>query len=523
MIKRIKALFSRRAKKELSEEATEKEMHRTESTSSYMQKRRKIYVNMTPHASEFNEKGELMDRSYVPNRIRTAKYTPLSFIPKNLFEQFRNVANLYFLFLVILQCIPIFGVTEPGVSAIPLICILIITAIKDGIEDAKRNKSDQRVNMAKTLTLSHWKNVNIPEEKKSSLHSLYVFFGFFCMLAGVENRFTHAYRMSLVKDKPILHANLDFDNDKSSAPPLHDDDSSSSSTATTTSSTLSHHPQPEQPEQQQEKDFLTVPNRFYSKVRERSDTIRSEFSNIFKPSASRKKFYLPGSIPHNVLHRAPTPSIRRRSSSIHPNALKCSDLPAGDPPVENCKVWWQEVQWQDVQVGDYVMVRNDEDVPADIVILSTSEKDNLCYVETQNLDGETNLKVRQGLNATSELRTVHDCERAFFYFESEPPHANLYQYNGVMRWDIEQPDDQETTVSHQKTEAVTYNNLLLRGSVLRNTTWAIGIIIFTGDETKIMLNSGKTPSKRSKMAKATNPYVKSLCIEITRALIFPLC
>jgi phospholipid-translocating ATPase len=258
----------------------------------------------------------------------------------------------------------------------------------------------------------------------------------------------------------------------------------------------------------------TSGRKFYDTMRQRSDTLKSELSNFgsrFKPSSvmsGHKKFYRPGTIPHSVLHRAPTVEQRRRSSSLHPNAVKCSDLPAGDPPLEKCKVNWQQVQWQDVQSGDYVMIRNDEDVPADIVILSTSEKDNLCYVETQNLDGETNLKVRQGLRATGELRTVHDCERAYFYFESEPPHANLYQYNGVMRWDIEQPDDAgETSVSHQKTEAVTYNNLLLRGCVLRNTRWAIGVVVFTGDETKIMLNSGKTPSKRSKMTKATNPYV----------------
>ncbi|KAI8968964.1 hypothetical protein BDF20DRAFT_827472 [Mycotypha africana] len=380
-----------------------------------MQKRRKIFVNMKPPTSEMDANGRLHNHSYVPNRIRTAKYTTLNFIPKNLFEQFRNVANLYFLFLVILQCIPVFGVTNPAISAMPLICILALTAIKDGIEDLKRNQSDKKVNCAKTLTLCHWKNVNIPEEKKSSLHFLHVFFGFFYL------------------------------------------------------------PSPNHLAPPQQKTF-------YAKVRQRSDTLRSEFSNMFS-IATRKKFYRPGSIPHNVLQRAPTPSIRRKSSSIH--------------PVPTCQVGWQELQWQDVQVGDYVMIRNNEDVPADIVILSTSETDNLCYVETQNLDGETNLKVRQGLRATSELRSVHDCERAFFYFETEPPHANLYQYNGVMRWNIEEPAQAETTVSHQKTEAVTYNNLLLRGSILRNTKWAIGIIIFTGDETKIMLNSGKTPSKRT--------------------------
>lgn len=484
---RFKALFSKKAKQILADEVVEREIQRTESTSSYMQNRRKIYVNMKLPSSEFDDNGRRIDQSYVHNRVRTAKYTPISFIPKNLFEQFRNVANLYFLFLVILQCIPLFGVVEPGVSAIPLICILIITAIKDGIEDLKRNQSDQRVNCAKTLTLSHWRNVNIPEEEKTSYHFILVFLGFFCMMAGVDNRFSHAYRMSLVKDRPSQKVNLNFDDDKS---PLNEIEENNSIPEVEDTSSP---------------DYLAPPtSKFYDKVRLRSDTIRSEISNIF---ANKAKFYRPGSIPHSVLRRAPTPDIRR-VSSVYPGALKCSDLPAGDPPAEHCKVWWQEVQWQDVSVGDYVMIRNDEDVPADIVILSTSEKDNLCYVETQNLDGETNLKVRQGLKATGELRSVHDCERACFYFESEPPHANIYQYNGVMRWDIEQPNaDEGATVSHQKTEAVTYNNLLLRGCILRNTRWVIGIIVYTGDETKIMLNSGKTPSKRSKMAKATNPYV----------------
>ncbi|KAI8980872.1 hypothetical protein BDB01DRAFT_795934 [Pilobolus umbonatus] len=501
---KIKALFSRKAKENLYEQKQRSEMHRTESTSSYMQKRRKIYVNMSPHQSHYDDKGQL-EQSHVPNRIRTAKYTPISFIPKNLFEQFRNVANLYFLFLVILQCIPLFGVTAPAVSALPLICILIITAMKDGFEDWKRNKSDNDVNTAKTLTLSHWRNVNQPaQDEEASAHVLYVFLGFFCMLAGVDNKFTHAYRLSLAKEKVVENVKFNVDDDKS---PLNDEDD----TSVVEPPVTEHTPEPPAvTEPINTNDYLMPPTptgKFYAKVRQRSDTIRSEISNIsFKLKSSRKKSYRPGTIPHSVLHRAPTPSIRRRSSSLHPGN-KCSELPAGDPPTEHCKVGWHEVQWQDVQVGDYIMVRDDEDVPADIIILSTSEKDNLCYVETQNLDGETNLKVRHGLNATSELRTVHDCERAYFYFESEPPHANLYQYSGVMRWDIEQPDEEETTVSHQKTEAVTYNNLLLRGSVLRNSKWVIGVIAFTGDETKIMLNSGKTPSKRSKMAKATNPFV----------------
>jgi len=68
--------------------------------------------------------------------------------------------------------------------------------------------------------------------------------------------------------------------------------------------------------------------------------------------------------------------------------------------------------------------------------------------------------------------------------------------------------DDEEQVSHEKTEAITGSSVLLRGCVLRNTSWVIGMVLFTGNETKIMLNSGKTPSKRSKMEKATNPYVR---------------
>ena len=103
-----KRIFKKKQVKDQNDET----LRRTESTSSYMQTRRKIYVNMKVPEEDLEE------ANYVSNRVRTAKYTPISFIPKNLFEQFRNVANLYFLFLVILQCIPLFGVTEPAVSAL---------------------------------------------------------------------------------------------------------------------------------------------------------------------------------------------------------------------------------------------------------------------------------------------------------------------------------------------------------------------------------------------------------------------
>ncbi len=97
-------------------------------------KSRTIYFNMPLPAEARDEEGRPLQR-YARNKIRTAKYTPISFIPKNLYYQFHNIANIYFFIVIILGIFPIFGVTNPGLAAVPLIVILTLTAIKDAIED----------------------------------------------------------------------------------------------------------------------------------------------------------------------------------------------------------------------------------------------------------------------------------------------------------------------------------------------------------------------------------------------------
>jgi phospholipid-translocating ATPase len=121
----------------------------------------------------------------------------------------------------------------------------------------------------------------------------------------------------------------------------------------------------------------------------------------------------------------------------------------------------------------------------------------MCYLETKNLDGETNLKPRRSVKATSTIKSEEDVERSSFSLDSEPPHQNLYLYHGVLRY-------KDATTSEQKQEPVTINELLLRGCAIRNTSWVIGLVVFTGADTKIMLNGGDTPSKQSKIEKETN-------------------
>jgi len=165
--------------------------------------------------------------------------------------------------------------------------------------------------------------------------------------------------------------------------------------------------------------------------------------------------------------------------------------------------------WKNVRVGDFIVLRSDDPIPADIVVLATSDSDGACYVETKNLDGETNLKVRHALRCGSDIRSAYDCESASFWIESEGPGPNLYSYSGVASWysrDMNAPD----TEPEIKSEPVSIENLLLRGCNLKNTDWVIGAVVFTGEETKIMMNSGITPSKRSRIAKSLNWNVLSL-------------
>lgn len=83
---------------------------------------------------------------FVGNKIRTTKYTLLSFIPKNLLEQFHRVANLYFIFIVLLNWVPAINAFGKEVAMIPVLFVLGVTAVKDLFEDRRRRASDKRIN-----------------------------------------------------------------------------------------------------------------------------------------------------------------------------------------------------------------------------------------------------------------------------------------------------------------------------------------------------------------------------------------
>uniref|UniRef100_A0A8C3M4R9 Phospholipid-transporting ATPase n=1 Tax=Chrysolophus pictus TaxID=9089 RepID=A0A8C3M4R9_CHRPC len=107
--------------------------------------------------------------AYIPqrfpdNRIVSSKYTFWNFIPKNLFEQFRRIANFYFLIIFLVQLI-IDTPTSPVTSGLPLLFVITVTAIKQGYEDWLRHKADNAMNQCPVHFIQHGKLVRKQSRK----------------------------------------------------------------------------------------------------------------------------------------------------------------------------------------------------------------------------------------------------------------------------------------------------------------------------------------------------------------------
>ncbi|XP_048732030.2 phospholipid-transporting ATPase ID-like isoform X2 [Ostrea edulis] len=255
---------------------------------------------------------------YANNYICTSKYSIISFLPKNIFEQFRRIANFYFLCLLILQVIPAISSLPWYTTAVPLVSVLGISAIKDLIDDVQRHRNDALVNNRKSWVLREGKLV--------------------------------------------------------------------------------------------------------------------------------------------------------------------------------------EERWHKVVVGDIIKMENNQFVAADLLLLSTSEPHSLCYIETAELDGETNLKVKQALPDTAELGDdITQLSKFDAVIQCEAPNNNLSKFEGNLTW-----RGQKYSLDNEK--------MLLRGCVLRNTQWCYGLVIFAGKDTKLMMNSGKTVFKRTHIDRLMNLIIIGIFI-----------
>ncbi|GAM23485.1 hypothetical protein SAMD00019534_066600, partial [Acytostelium subglobosum LB1] len=133
---------------------------------------------------------------------------------------------------------------------------------------------------------------------------------------------------------------------------------------------------------------------------------------------------------------------------------------------------FEERPWKNLKVGDIVKVCKGESFPADLIVLNTSEQHGVCYIETSNLDGETNLKMRQAIPETFEnLRNEADLALFRGRIECEHPNNVIYVFRGALAMTSE-PSVVTYPLSNQQT--------LLRGCILRNADWVYGVSVYTG-------------------------------------------
>lgn len=401
---------------------------------------RDIYWNLPLPADHLDEDGN--PPTYVRNKIRTTKYTPITFIPKNIYHQFGNVANIYFLTMIILAAFEIFGVPNPAVNAVPLIVIFCITAFKDAFEDSKRTVLDMEVNNQITHVLKGMDNPNFNGENVS-----------------LWRKFKKANtRLMLAIIRRLKNQKL--------VDPLAEDGLGRKSL-----------------------DSIDYRRSFQDQRVEESSNI-NPFSD---PSSGNDSV---DELDDKFKEKMPSfVSDYQDKSLVHPT--------------------FKKDYWKNVHVGDIVKIKNNDSIPVDIVILSTSDSDGACYVETKNLDGETNLKVKQALKCShNDLKSVDDLAKCKFWLESEGPKSNLYSYEGSLKYYANGDEEKGEICS----ESVNINNMLLRGCSLRNTKWVVGMVVFTGNDTKIMLNAGITPTKKSRIASELN-----YSVVVNFLVLFVLC
>uniref|UniRef100_A0A3P8YCR5 Phospholipid-transporting ATPase n=1 Tax=Esox lucius TaxID=8010 RepID=A0A3P8YCR5_ESOLU len=281
------------------------ELHNTERLPG---KRRTVVARHGSHQHEYHN----ISKGYHGNRIRTTKYSLLTFIPMNLFQQFHRTANLYFLFLVMLNWVPVVEAFQKEITMIPLVVVLIVIAIKDALEDYRRYRFDQKIN-----------------------------------------------------------------------------------------------------------------------------------NNIASVYSGKHQTYV-------------------------------------------------DQHWQEVRVGDFVRLSCNEIIPADMLLLYSSDPHGVCYIETANLDGETNLKQREVVRDLPQQCSELTPENFHGRIECENPNNDLSRFRGY----VEHPSKVRVGLHN--------NNLLLRSCTVRNTETVIGIVVYAGHETKAMMNNSGPRYKRSKLERRLN-------------------
>ena len=166
---------------------------------------------------------------------------------------------------------------------------------------------------------------------------------------------------------------------------------------------------------------------------------------------------------------------------------------------------FRSIKWSDIKIGNLIKVKSDEIIPADLLVICSSNPEGAFYLQTASLDGETGLKEREAYIETHKIflskkikKDENNLKNLFHescQIEVMNPNKNIYEIEGTINYN----DDNKS--------AFDIKNTAIRGAKLKNTKFIYGIVIYTGKETKIMMNIVKYKSKLAYLDKLVDKIV----------------
>ena len=169
---------------------------------------------------------------------------------------------------------------------------------------------------------------------------------------------------------------------------------------------------------------------------------------------------------------------------------------------------------KNLKVGDIVRLHKDTRIPADMILLQSSEKDGTgeAFIKTDQLDGETDWKLRIACNATQSLSNVSKLINTISLIVS-PPSKSIHHFQGKLVYHPDQHSGSASPSNNNENFALTIDQTLWANTVLASGL-AIGIVIYTGIETRQMMNITKTGVKTGLLELEINSLSKILCVVV---------
>ena len=165
---------------------------------------------------------------------------------------------------------------------------------------------------------------------------------------------------------------------------------------------------------------------------------------------------------------------------------------------------------ENINVGDLLIVNENEEFPCDLILLDSSNPDGICYIETGSLDGEKNLKNKvcnkeiKGKFYKNEKLNYSYITGVYGKCECDLPNPELYKFNGKMSFFYNSNNNQNENDINNYNYVMDENQLLLKGALLRQTKQIFGICLYSGKNNKILLNSKNPKLKMSQVEVTMN-------------------